>query len=263
MKQENNQTELRSWNFLDVFNAKTYAVEHFQIKREVAESIPISFDDDGHLITFGLDEFLRPEEIWSLSNFYKTIPAGCWVYNILLDIGYPRHLFSTWRPRFYIDGQLNCSDLFKVMAPKDIYILKDIIHRRIQDALGFDPYPTQDEVKQEREYFSDHPDLTDLNRNMRSLLNSERYCDIAPKESIFVIEESSELVIELMNFVKKLCKEERKKTTREEIFEEACDVMATLMLFFVRNEYPTHDVFTYISGKYRRGVERFTNKKEV
>lgn len=271
MKQENNripiQTELRSWNYVDIVNARSYLVEHFQIDRTYTESLPISFDDEGHLITFKLKGLLTKKEIETLSNYYKRQPVGSWVYKILDDMGYPKYLFPGWRPRFYMNGRLDHSDLIWVMGHKDIIVLQDMIYRKIQDAVGFDPLEKElsefDETKHEREYFPDHPVFTDLNKNMRALLEKEGYADEAPPQSMFVIEETSELVVELMKLVKILCKEEHKKVNREDVFGEACDVMASIMMFFVRNGYPTHDVFTYISGKYRRAAERFTDKKEL
>lgn len=256
------QCTLRNWSYVDVENAKRFIKEELSVDEKYISRLNIRFDVNGHIIRDGLGFGLIPDQIKAIEERYKKEPAGTWVYNILADIGYQRFILDGWKPTFYEDGCLNHDGLAGIIGWKNI----DILHRRLQ-ILGLEPGKKElsevDEMKREREYFSDNPILTDLNRNMRALIEAEGYAEEAPPQSTFVIEETSELVVELMKLVKILCKEERKKVTREEVFGEACDVMATIMMFFVKNGYPTHDVFTYISGKYRRAAERFSDNNEI
>lgn len=262
MEQENERVEFYSYNHVDVNIAKVHLMILCRIDQELIESLPIGFDENGQLLKYPLKDFLLMSEIVTLSECFVIHPAGDWVYDILEDMGYPKSMFPGWRPTFYKNGRLNHAGLVGVLGWKNI----DILHQKLRD-IGAEPTETPsisiDNPKREREYFSDRPILDDLNKNMRALIEAEGYSEEAPPQSTFVIEEASELVVELMKLVKILCKEQRKKVTREDVFGEACDVMATIMMFFVKNGYPTHDVFTYISGKYRRAAERFADKKEL
>lgn len=268
---KNEEPILRSYNYVDVHRARQILEARCGYPAIITRTMDISFDDSGKinpdpLLMNGVNHF----DVAGLMESFIASPAGYWVYNILDNIGWPiEELYLTkiegcekknveWTPRFYTNGRLFTDDLVSIIGAKDV----DILHERLQE-VGFEPIEKETtEKKPEIEYFQDRPDFSILNANMRSLIESD-YSNDAPPQSTFVIEECSELVTELMKLLKLLCKEERQKADRENVFGEACDVMATIMMYLVRNGYPTHDVFTYIAGNYRRAAERYSEKKEV
>ena len=76
------------------------------------------------------------------------------------------------------------------------------------------------------------------------------------QQSIYVIEECSELIKELM-------KKQRGKGSEKDIIAEACDVLATLLVFFSQHDIPDYIIEAQLLYKYNRALERYNKTGEV
>lgn len=85
-------------------------------------------------------------------------------------------------------------------------------------------------------------------------------CDInatsGVPESVYVIEECSELI-------KELTKKERGKGDDTKIFDEACDVLATIFVLLYQLESTESKVKEQIISKYERCINRFQTNNEI
>lgn len=150
--------------------------------------------------------------------------------------------------------------LYSLLGPKEAMVVLDILSE------GIDEPDTTIEV------YDDDVDLREMNKWLKEyVLKVDR---TAPKQFTYVIEEISELVTELMALEKVLIKEKRAEASeelgialtdavRQPIFEEACDVIAAILMMFVRDRYHLPDILPYITSKYKRAVERFDENKNV
>lgn len=74
--------------------------------------------------------------------------------------------------------------------------------------------------------------------------------------SVYVVEECSELIKELM-------KEQRGKSTEKDILAEACDVLATTFVFLHQHRVTKEYVKEHILYKYNRALERYRKNGEL
>lgn len=174
----------------------------------------------------------------------------------LRALGYDEVTIANLTLDFNEDGYLLLENLLPRIDPKDVLILIDFL-------VGVGAVPLYD--KQEApgfDLYDDHVDLSEMNRWLKQyMLKVDKE---APTQSTYVIEEVSELVTELMCLVKCLTKAERGlQDNKQLVFEEACDVMAAIIMMFVRDGYHLNDVLPYITSKYKRAVERFDENSNV
>lgn len=90
------------------------------------------------------------------------------------------------------------------------------------------------------------------------------------KESVYMIEETSETVSELMEFVKNLCKFERKKRLDTDPYwlsrtatDEAIDILTTIVVFLVKNQVSSEHILDFMRDKLRRALWRYEANSEI
>lgn len=90
------------------------------------------------------------------------------------------------------------------------------------------------------------------------------------KETAYMKEEATELIVELGNFIKKLCKMERSKelfgdnsVDYEAAKDEAIDVLTTILVFLRRHDMYLDEIYDKIEYKLKRTIYRFREKGEV
>lgn len=98
-----------------------------------------------------------------------------------------------------------------------------------------------------------------INEGLKTLWKKDKPSD----EWLYVTEEISELIIEIANFQKALCKAERGKVSKDAIFEEAVDVLTALLVFFIRDDFPIGNILNMVEYKIRRAVERYQLNGEL
>lgn len=77
-----------------------------------------------------------------------------------------------------------------------------------------------------------------------------------PHQSVFVIEECSELI-------KELTKRQRNKGSDERVKEEAIDVIASCYILLKTMEVSDYSIESGIDYKYRRAIERYEHNGEL
>lgn len=182
-------------------------------------------------------------------------------YEEISKLGYPAERLKKIRRDIVFDhrGIPTVESLLKNMEPKDILQLRENLMNKYEHPMF---YPDPEKEVPPFDLYDDKVDLSEMNRWIKAYM--ERVDKQAPKQSVFIIEEASELVIELMSLIKVLTKVERKVLeNKEAIFEEACDVVAAILMMFVRDGYHLNDVLPYITSKYKRAVERFDENNAV
>lgn len=117
-------------------------------------------------------------------------------------------------------------------------------HRRIVDLL--------------KHLTSDMTDKNESNNRFRESISAVSEIDSKSgvSQSVYVIEECSELVKELM-------KKERGKANDDKIIDEACDVLTTVFVLLCQYGTPEATVREQILFKCNRALERFRDNGEV
>lgn len=122
----------------------------------------------------------------------------------------------------------------------------------------------------EDRYYDPLPQVTI--KDILSLLEKVTCIDRASgvKQTTYMIEESTETIVELGNFIKNLCKFERKKLelgeTKEATdatCEEAIDILVTILVFLKRNEVPNQHILDVIYQKLYRTCRVFETEGKV
>lgn len=193
-------------------------------------------------------------------------------YEEIASLGYPTERLRKIRGDIVFDnrGIPTVESLLKNMEPKDILQLRETLINKYERPMF---YADPEKEVPPFDLYDDKVDLSEMNRWLKAYM--ERVDKQAPKQSVFVIEEASELATELMSLIKVLTKVERKISqssiasfvkiheNEQAIFEEACDVVAAILMMFVRDGYHLNDVLPYITSKYKRAVERFDENNAV
>lgn len=193
-------------------------------------------------------------------------------YEEIASFGYQAERLRKIRAGIVFDnrGIPTVESLLKNMEPKDILQLREKLINKYERPMFYSQ--SENEIPP-FDLYDDKVDLSEMNRWLKAYM--ERVSKHAPKQSVFVIEEASELTTELMGLIKLLTKVERKispssitsfariRENKQAIFEEACDVVAAILMMFVRDGYHLNDVLPYITSKYKRAVERFDENNAV
>lgn len=90
------------------------------------------------------------------------------------------------------------------------------------------------------------------------------------EETTYMKEEAAELIVELSDFLKKLCKMERSKelfgsnsVDYEAAKDEAIDVLTTILVFLRRHDMYLDEIYDKIEYKLKRAIRRFRENGDV
>ena len=82
-------------------------------------------------------------------------------------------------------------------------------------------------------------------------------------QSVYVVEECSELIKECSELIKMLMKKHRKKGNDAEIIDEACDVLTTILVMLHQYGVDEQTIRQNIIAKCSRALERYENSGEL
>ena len=102
-------------------------------------------------------------------------------------------------------------------------------------------------------------------KSIRELIGKVAALDFSTSEkpkSIYVIEESAELIQEISRFITRLTKGERQLIPHAELVDEACDVLTTIFILLRAYDVSEEYVRNRIAYKCERTINRYKNGKE-
>lgn len=106
------------------------------------------------------------------------------------------------------------------------------------------------------ELVKQNEDIQALNRAINNIVDLRNCTSEEVPECVYVIEECSELIKELM-------KAQRHKSDSEQIFDEACDVLTTVLVLLRSMNRRNDDICRRIIYKCDRAIDRWYKKGEL